>query len=396
MKNILRTIIIAIIISVGSTWYISTFGVPFIPNYNGRIVKDTSTQVIQERIEEYKKTVNMESDITKAIDNAAPSVVSIISTKDLAYYMADPVNFFLGVPQNASAKAKQQKIKTWGWSGIIISKDWYILTNKHVISDENAEYSVVTANGDTLTVKNIRRDPLLDIAILQVVGKDNTLPTDLQPANFISFNSPIRIGQFTVAIGNALAEYTNSATFGIISAKNRSLDLLGDAAYIGLYQTDAPINPWNSGGPLINTAGEVIGMNTAMSQGEGIWFALPLTKEFMQTSLTSLQDNGTIQRPYLGIQSSMLSKAAAKNLDMKKFEWVYIQSVQAGSPAALGGLLSGDVITEINGSSLPTDMPILYSLYTYKANEVLHMLVYRNKEYMKIDITLWTIGQTYQ
>ena len=116
-------------------------------------------------------------------------------------------------------------------------------------------------------VKKIWKDPMLDIAVLQVSDETGNLPTDLQPAKFISYKSPVNIGQFTIAIGNALTEYANSATFGIISAKNRTLDDQGlSAEYIGLYQTDAPINAGNSGGPLLNTAGEVIGMNTAIAQ----------------------------------------------------------------------------------------------------------------------------------
>lgn len=397
MKNILTTIGISLIISFITTQAISFFDLPFWQSYSGQIVKDTSTKVIQEKIEEFKKINNIESDVTAAINLWAPSVVSIITSRDLAYYINDALFYGATSGETTTTKLKNQKLKTWWASWIIISKDWYILTNKHVVDDTTVEYTVITNDWDTLSVKNIRRDPLLDIAVLQVINTKWELPTDLQPAKFISYKSPVNVGQFTIAIWNALTEYSNSATFGIISAKNRSLSTqwLNDI-YIGLYQTDTPIHPGNSGWPLLNTAWEVLGINTALSQWESIWFALPLSSEFIQTTLASLQTGWTIARPYIWMQTKLLTKAAAKNLDMKKFEWVYIESVQLNSPAKVAWLLSWDVITEINNTTIQSDMPLLYTLYTFKPTDTLSLLVYRNKEYQKIELTLgslWDIVQ---
>ncbi len=397
MKNLVPMILLPVVITIATLQASVYFDLPFGKTYGWEIVKDNTTKVIQERIEEYKKVSNLESDITKAIETGSPSVVSIITTKDLAYYMTDPFSFFFGTPRAESAQTTQKVKVGWG-SGIIVSKDGYIITNKHVISDPNAEYTVVTTNWETLNVKQTWMDPVLDIAVLKVEDEKWNIPTDLQPATFISYKSSVNIGQFTIAIGNALAEYANTATFGIISAKNRALDNQWQnwAAYIGLYQTDTPINPGNSGWPLLNTAWQVIWMNTAVAQWEGIGFAVPLSQEFIQTTLSSLQDDGTITRPYLGIQSKLLTKSAAKNLEMQKFEGIYIESVQPTSPASLWGLLSGDVITEINWASVQTDMPILYSLYTMKAWDKVALLVYRKKEYIKVDITLWSLWETFQ
>ena len=376
---------------------ITFFDLPFWQSYSGQIIKDSSTKVVQEKIEEFKKINNIESDVTAAITLWSPSVVSIITSKDLSYYMNDALFYGPSTGKTVTTKVKSQKIKTWWASWIIISKDWYIITNKHVVDDTTVEYTVITNDGDTLSVKNIRRDPILDIAVLQVINTKWELPTDLQPAKFISYKSPVNIGQFTIAIWNALTEYSNSATFGIISAKNRSLSTQWvDDIYIGLYQTDTPINPGNSGWPLLNTAWEVLGMNTALSQWESIWFTLPLSSEFIETTLALLQTGGTIARPYVWMQTKLLTKAAAKNLNMKKFEWVYIESVQLGSPAKIAWLLSGDVITEINNTAIQSDMPLLYTLYTFKPTDKLSLLVYRNKEYQKIDITLGSLGDIVQ
>lgn len=400
MKNIITTILISIIISVLTIQAISFFWLPFGNSYSGIITKDSSTKVVEERIEEYKKVSNIESDISKAIETASPSVVSIITTKDLQSYMTDPYNFFFGTttsPSKTTIKQPQQKIKVGWWSGIIITKDGYIITNKHVIEDNTVDYTVVTNTSETYSVKSIRRDPLLDIAILKIVTSKNEVPNDLQPAQFISMKSSVHIGQFVIAIGNALAEYTNSATFGIISAKNRSLNTQWESSsYIWLYQTDTPFNPGNSWGPLVNTAWEIIGINTATAQWEWIWFTIPLSKEFIDTTIVWLTSSGSISRPYFGVESNILTKAAAKNLDMTKFEWLYIQTVLPNSPAKIAGLLSGDVVTEINNILLESDMPLMYTLYTFKPWDTLSLLVYRNKEYKKLDVTLGSLNEIAQ
>jgi serine protease Do len=397
MKNILTTILISILVSFITLQAITFFDLPFWKSYSGQIVKDTSTKVVQEKIEEYKKTNSIESNITAAIEQWSPSVVSIVTSKDISFYLNDAL-FYGKTPQlpTPTIKSKNQKIKT-GWaSWIIISKDGYIITNKHVVEDLKAEYSIITKDWDTLSVKNIRRDPVLDIAVIQAINDKWELPTDLQPAKFISYTSPVHIWQFTIAIGNALTEYSNTATFGIISAKNRSIDTQSqDEVSIGLYQTDTPINPGNSWWPLLNTAWEVLGINTA-SKWEWIGFTLPLSNEFIQATLASLNTGGTISRPYIGIQTKLLTKAAAKNLDMKKFEWVYIESVKPNSPAQSGWLLSGDIITEINNTTIQSDMPLLYTIYTFKPTEKISLLIYRNKEYKKFDITLGGLGDIVQ
>lgn len=396
MKHPITTVITTILISAATVLGVSTFWLPRINTQGTIITKDTKQQVIEERIEDYKKTSNLESDVSQAIEQTTPSVVSIIATKDLEFYLSDPISFFLGKRPQSELK-KKETIKVWGGSGIIVSKDWYIVTNKHVVEDITAQYTVVDSEWETYNVQKIRRDPVLDIAILQIVDKDQKTPTELTPASFVSFQSPIRVWQFVIAIGNALSEYANSATFGIISAKNRTLTDQNTGSYIGFYQTDSSINPGNSGGPLINTNGEVIGMNTAIAQWEGIGFTLPLTREFIQSTLASVTTGTTttwwvIMRPYLGIESSMLSKATAKTLNISKFSGIFVHTVQPNSPAASAGLLSGDIITEINNQWVQGDMPILYTLYTYKAWDKISLLVYRDKDYKKIEVTLGSIN----
>ncbi len=391
MKNKITTILTTIIVAAATVVAISIFGLPRINGSGGVITKDTTQQVIQERIEDYSKTSNLESDITKAIDQVWPSVVSIIATKDLEFYLEDPVSFFLGKRPSVQPQ-KQEGINVGGWSGIIVSKDGYVITNKHVVVDTTAQYTVVTNDGSTYNVQHVRLDPMLDVAVLKVVDSGQQTPTDLNPASFVSLTSPVHIGQFVVSMGNALTEYASSASFGIISAKNRTLTDQSDSSYIGLYQIDSTINPGNSGGPLISTNGDIIGMNTAIAQGAGIGFALPLTHEFIQTTLAGSVTGNMIQRPYIGLDATILTKAAARNLNITKFTGLYIQTVQPNSPAAAAWLMSGDVITEINNNTMQADMPLLYTLYAYKPNETISLLIYRNKDYKKIDVVLGALG----
>lgn len=392
MKNYIVPTLIATAAGITASTGVLNQWIPWITTTSGPIIKEEQTKVITENIKEYLKVSHLENDVTRAIETASPSVVSIITTKELDAYLADPFQSFSATqPKAVQLKQKSQKIKVGGGSGIISSKDGYIVTSKHVVSDMAAEYTVVTQDGDTYKVKAIRRDPMMDLAVLQIVDEKGNTPEDLTPANFVSLKSPVRVGQFVVAIGNAMTEYANSATFGIISAKNRALSEQAaqpQTAYIGLYQTDTPINPGNSGGPLLNMQGEIIGINTAISiQGTNIGFTMPLTKEFMQSSLASLT-GGSISRPVLGITSIPLSTSAAKRMNLTKFAGIMVQTVESGSPAAQAGLLSGDVISEINGDAVLADMPLLYTLYTFKPDDTVTFLVFRSGEYKKVEVVL--------
>lgn len=195
---------------------------------------------------------------------------------------------------------------------MIVSEDGFILTNKHVVQNTQANYIVVTHDGIQLPVQRIYTDPVTDIALLQV----DTGNTSLKPATFIEDRQEIQIGDFVVAIGNALGEFSNSSTFGIISGKNRSIQVRTqpEIAYLhGLIQTDAAINQGNSGGPLVNIEGEVIGINTAtVSTGTGVGFAIPYTQQTIESNIQSIQQQGVITRAYLGIFSINLTPGIAQ------------------------------------------------------------------------------------
>jgi serine protease Do len=398
MKSYILPILLATAAGITASSGILNKWIPWLVTQSGTIVKEEQTKIIKENIEEYKKVSNLESDVTKAIEKVSPSIVRIIATKDLEAYIENPLWFASRKPilWVWSAWPKSGIFTVWWASGIITSKDGYIITNKHAVSDITAQYSVITADGTTYTVRSIWTDPLLDIAMLSIVDEKWRVPVDVIPASFASLYAPVRVGQFVVSIWNVHPEYPNSATFGIISAKNTVLNDQKTWLYIGLYQTDSALREGNSWGPLVTIQWDIIGMNTAVSRDvEKLWFALPLTKEFIQSSLHSLSLSGSIIRPYLGIKSLSLSKARAKKMNLTKFDGVLISDIAPWSPAEKAGLLSGDVITKIQWDNVVSDMPFLYSLYSFSPWDTISFLVYRWSEYVKVDAILssWSVIQ---
>lgn len=235
-------------------------------------------------------------------------------------------------------------------TGMIISSNGLIMTNKHVVSETNASYAVVTSDGKTYKdAKVLARDPYNDVAFIKIDAKD------LKPVTF-GDSSTIVVGQNVIAIGNALGQFQNTATTGIVSGFGRSIqagDSNGSSAetLTNLIQTDAAINPGNSGGPLVTTAGEVIGMNTAAAgNAQNIGFAIPISE--IKNQIKSVQANGTIVRPYLGVRYTELTPQLAQQNNLPVNYGAYLTTVVAGSPADKAGLDADDIITKINNDDI--------------------------------------------
>jgi serine protease Do len=270
-------------------------------------------------IETKKEIVDEESVVTKVVEKSASSVVTVSSgDKDIG-------------------------------TGFVISSDGLIVTNKHVVVDTTATYKVVIGKNESVEVLNIYRDPVNDLAILKI-NKNGLVPVDLGDSD------RLKVGQTVIAIGTALGEFRSTVTKGVISGLGRGIT----AGEVGMeseklddvIQVDAAINPGNSGGPLFDSSGEVIGVNVAVSQnGQSIGFALPIN--LIKSSVDNFRNTGEFDRPYLGIAYKIVSKVAsvANNIPVG----AYVQTVASGSPAEIAGLVSGDVITEIDGQKITED-----------------------------------------
>lgn len=286
---------------------------------------------------------------------ASPSVVSIVVSKEVQTYRTDPFGFFY-------EPAGKVRKTLGGGTGFFISKDGYILTNKHVVSDPNAEYSVILSSGKELIGKILAYDPTTDLAVMRAYSDANTPYNEATPLSFVPNTGDLQVGSFVVAIGNALAEFQNTLTFGVVSGLGRSIQaenqLGGNVeALSGLIQTDTAINPGNSGGPLLNLNGKVVGINTAVSQGaNGIGFAIPLSDKIVTALKSSVIKYGTIKRSFLGVRYIDLNNESIKRYNLKVDYGAYIpegnDSIVPSSPAEKAGLSQGDVILEVNGQAL--------------------------------------------
>ena len=231
-------------------------------------------------------------------------------------------------------------------SGFIFSADGYIVTNNHVV-ERATDIKVILQNGDSYPAEIIGTDPKSDLALLKI--KPNTK----LPAVKFGNSSNLEIGDWVVAIGNPFG-LGHTVTAGIISAKGRSLGL---GSYDDFLQTDAAINPGNSGGPLFNFKGEVIGVNTAIiAGGQGIGFAIPVN--MAKNVVSQLRDGGKVVRGWIGVYVQQVTPEIAESLDLKDDNGALVADVTAGGPAEKAGVKRGDIIVEVNGSTID-EMPDL-------------------------------------
>lgn len=318
-------------------------------------------------------TVKESSAIIDVAKKLSPSVVSITSETTVQ-------NFF-----------GQTGTSSGAGTGIIVSADGLILTNKHVVPDGNSTFSVITNEGKEYPAKVVARDPRNDIALVKI-------DTSGLKAASLGDSSAVQVGQQVVAIGNALGQYQNSVTSGIISGRGRPVtasDSDGNSAeqLQNLLQTDAAINPGNSGGPLVDLGGSVIGINTAVSsQGQNLGFALPINEA--KQAIASYLKDGKIIRPYLGVRYIDITKdvAAANNLSVSSGALVYGNAanpaVVAGSPAAQIGLQSGDIITKIGGQPITASNTLTVLVGERKVGDRVEITYLRDGKERTAQVTL--------
>lgn len=319
-----------------------------------------------------KEIVDEESVVTKVVEQATPSVVTVSMTK--------VNNSGLDFLNNSQPQNVEQDIG----SGFIISNDGLIVTNKHVVADVEAKYRIVIGKDDVEDVINIYRDPVNDLAILKVnkIGLNSVQLGD---------SDKIKVGQTVIAIGTALGQFRSTVTTGVISGLGRGITagspVEGSEKLDNVIQTDAAINPGNSGGPLFNSSGQVIGVNVAVSQsGQNIGFALPIN--LVKDSVNNFKTTGEFERPSLGIAYKMISKQVA--LLNKVTAGDYVQSVIAGSPAEKVGLKQGDIITEIDGKKMDDDQntSLVNIVNQKKIGDTVVVKYIRNNVEQSVDVKL--------
>lgn len=345
---------------------------------------------------------NEEAQVVALAQKATPAVVSIIVTKELPRYekfYTNPFgdnpffdNFFgqdFVVPQQRQNGTEKRQIGAG--SGFVVSADGLVLTNKHVVSDEKADYTVVLNDGSKHPAKVLARDPVKDIAIVKIEGANLA---------FLSLgkNDEVKIGQTVVAIGNALGQFSNTVSKGVVSGMSRSIvagDGYSSEQLTGVLQTDAAINQGNSGGPLLNLKGEVIGMNTAVAtNAQNIGFAIPADE--LRGDLERIQKGESIVYPFLGVRFTMIDAEIAKanNLPVQNGALVLRGenrtdlAVVPGGPADKAGLVENDIILKINDLELNSQNSLNDVIARFKPNEKVTLTILHKGSQQKVGVTL--------
>ena len=338
--------------------------------YLGLLNPDGSVTTRQERL-----VLEENSAVITSAEKVSPAVVSILTTRNVRDRYGD---------------IYQQQ---GGGTGFVITSDGLILTNRHVVSDTKAEYTVVTSDGNSYSAKVVATDPStsVDLAILSIEAHG-------LPVVELGNSDDLKIGQFVVAIGNALAEFQNTVTLGVVSAKDRQITAGGadgTERLEGLIQTDAAINPGNSGGPLINLKGQVVGINTAVSSdAQNIGFAIPIN--LVQSAIDSYQENGRIIRPFLGVRYEPITKELAELEKLPVTQGALIirgetasqLAVVPDSPANKAGFEENDILVEINKEKITETHSLARILQGYQAGDQITITYLRAGETKTVTLTL--------
>lgn len=418
LKNV---IIIAFAVSFVTAFTVSNFSAPLFASaavsdflqklpFFQWLAPETPSEV-QEKIQQlvpefgkggpYQSALSHEAQIISVVKNASPAVVSVTVTKNvpiIEQYSINPFGndpffrqFFgeeFQIPQYRQKGTKKQEVG--GGSGFIISASGLVLTNKHVVADTQAEYTVFTNDGKKYPAKVLARDPIQDLAVLKIEASGlPTLP--------LADSDQIQVGQTAIAIGNALGEFKNTVSVGVVSGLARSVTATGPSAtenLQNLIQTDAAINPGNSGGPILNLKGEVMGINTAIAQGaQGIGFAIPINQA--KRDINDAINKGKIVTPYLGVRYLTITSAVKEE---KKLSFDYGALVAKGeggeaavikdSPADKAGIKESDVILEFGGKRVDKDRQLASLVLLHSVGEIVPVKIWRNGETLNLNVTL--------
>ncbi|MBL7142356.1 MAG: trypsin-like peptidase domain-containing protein [Candidatus Pacebacteria bacterium] len=334
------------------------------------------------------------SPIIEIAKRICPAVITIIISRDLPkiegfYFFPYGEQEFL-VPK--MQKGKKEKTKIGGGSGFIVSQDGYVITSNHVVGEKDADYTVIYEPKKTYPAKVISRDPINDIAVLKIQGKNF-------PCLELADSDKVELGETVIAVGNALGEFHDTVSTGVVSGLSRYIaafsGLSKQAEMLrGLIQTDAAINPGNSGGPLVNIEGKVIGVNTATVMGaQNIGFAIPIN--YAKRDLEEVKKYGRIKRPFLGVKYIILNKEISEKNKLPVDYGALItretlgeSAIVPGGAADKAGLREFDIILECQKEKITEENPLSCILQKYQISQEISLKVLRNKKEITVKAKL--------
>jgi serine protease Do len=308
----------------------------------------------------------IDTTITRAVETVGPAVVTVVGT-------------YQG--QNVFGRTVEQQVSG---SGVIVSVDGFVITNYHVIEGVD-RVTVILADGSELVAEVIGIDPYADLAVLQAEGEMPAVAT-------LGNSDTLKAGETVIAIGSPLGDFKNTVTVGVISATGRVLDTGRGYFMEDLLQTDAAINQGNSGGPLVNMAGEVIGINTMIVRGnsstiaEGLGFAIP--SNTVHAIAEQIIQQGYFARPYLGIRWQALTPNLARRYGLGA-EWgAYVTEVTMNSPAEEAGIEVGDIIIKIGDKEISENGSFVNALFAQQPGVTVAIQVVRGQQTLTVEATL--------
>ncbi|MBQ7575981.1 MAG: trypsin-like peptidase domain-containing protein [Bacteroidales bacterium] len=375
MKRNLAIILVSVILSGLTAFFVSKYALnhaqPSALNRDGQPVKTVNLSV-----EDYP-------DFTYAAENTVDAVVYVqVKVKSRAQLNNPFFEFFFG----EQYKDQFERLQQGSGSGVIIKPEGYIVTNNHVVADAT-EIQVVLNNNKTYPATVVGTDPATDVALIKIEAEEEL------PAIEFADSDALRLGEWVLAIGSPLGkELQSTITAGIVSAKGRSMpNYTGEFKIESFIQTDAAVNPGNSGGALVNKAGQLVGINTAIISTTGSYagysFAVP--SNIVSKIVSDLIEFGNVKRAKLGVSMSAITTEMAKEKGLKSLEGAYIHEVATGSAAEKAGIKPGDVIVGIDDTPINTPAALQEKVNSYRPGDTITVKVNRGGETLNLQCTFF-------
>ena len=373
MKRNLAIILAAVLLS-GLTAFFVTKSVLSQAQKNGQNGEGQTVKTVNLSLSDYP-------DFTYAAENTVDAVVFVqVTVKSRAQLNNPFFEFFFG----EQYKDQMERLQQGSGSGVIIRPDGYIVTNNHVVADAT-EIKVVLNNNKTYPATVIGTDPATDVALIKIEAEESL------PAIEFADSDELRLGEWVLAIGSPLGkELQSTITAGIVSAKGRSMpNYTGEFKIESFIQTDAAVNPGNSGGALVNKAGLLVGINTAIVSTTGSYagysFAVP--SNIVHKIVSDLIDYGSVKRAKLGVSMSAITPEMAKEKNIKSLEGAYVHEVAPGSAAERAGVKPGDVIVGIDDTANNTPAALQEKVNSYRPGDTITLKVNRGGETLNLQCT---------
>lgn len=374
-----QIVLISVICSTIAGFFAGGIAYSYLGNQGGSLLSSRGGQISQIDIS------REESAITNLVQETSPSVVSISISRNVPSGGFNPFDIFWG----NDGRIETREREVGGGTGFIVSKDGFIMTNKHVVNDADGKYTVIFNDGERVAGELVALHPTQDLAILKINK------SGLQPLTFAE-SDDILVGQTVIAIGNALTEFDNTVSRGVVSGLRRSIvasDQVGNSEELSnIIQTDAAINPGNSGGPLLDINGRVIGVNVALAQGaQNIGFAIPSNVAYRM--LQDVSEFGEVRAAFMGIRYQMIEPNTQLSQELGVGNGVFVSSTEgpavlADSPAALAGIKTGDVITRIDDQEITVRNSLIDILTKYRPGDTIELDVIRDGAELTLNLTL--------